>query len=157
MKPAREILFVAEQTGLWLYIRKDVLDALADYPVNNALYIMLLSGNMVVYGDEQRQKQEHIASWQIFKNTVAQLPSDKEGYYCVDLMALLQPWLRMLPRDVPNNLFFTTAALRDYHYTKQKNNGFYHMAAINLPFQNVEFYTVDLEELRNAIDQTEDI
>lgn len=157
LKPAREILFVAEQTGLWLYIRKDVLDALADYPVNNALYIMLLSGNMVVYGDEQRQKQEHIASWQIFKNTVAQLPSDKEGYYCVDLMALLQPWLRMLPRDVPNNLFFTTAALRDYHYTKQKNNGFYHMAAINLPFQNVEFYTVDLEELRNAIDQTEDI
>ena len=125
--------------------------------MNNALYIMLLSGNLVVYGDEQRQKQEHIATFQIFKNTVAAAPSPKEGYYRLDLMPLLVPWLQQLPKDVPNNLFFTTTALRDYHYTKQKNNGFYHMAALNLPFQNVEFYYVDLEELENEIHQTEDI
>lgn len=157
LKPARKILFLAEQTSLELFIRRDVMDALADYPVNNALYIMLLSGNMVVYGDEQRQKQEHIATWQIFKNTVARTPSDKSGYYCVDMMVLLRPWLRMLPKDVSNNLFFTTTALRDYHYYKQKNNGFYHIEALNLPFQNVEFYTVDLEDLKNAIDKTQNL
>ena len=157
LKPSRVILHLAEETSLQLFIRKDVMDALADYPVNNSLYMMLLSGNMVVYGDEQRQKQEHIATWQIFKNTVVGLPSDKEGYYCVDLMPLLRPWLKMLPKDVCNNLFFTTAALRDYHYYKQKNNGFYHIAALNLPFQNVEFYAVDLEDLINEIDQAENI
>lgn len=157
LKPARSVVFLAEQTRLELFVRHDVMDALADYPVNNALYVMLLSGNMVVYGDEQRQKQEHIASWQIFKNTVALAQSDKPGYYCVDMMPLLRPWLSVLPKDVTNNLFFTTTALREYHYYKQKNNGFYHMAALNLPFQNVEFYTVDLEDMKNAIDQAKNI
>ena len=38
------------------------------------------------------------------------------------------------------NLFFTTGYLRDYHYQKQKANAFYHIQAINLPFQNVEFH-----------------
>ena len=41
-----------------------------------------------------------------------------------------------------NNIFFTTNALRDYHYTKQKNNAYYHIDAINLPFQNIEFYYI---------------
>lgn len=153
LKPARKLLFLASETNLELFIRRDVMDALADYPVNNSLYMMLLSGNMVVYGDEQREKQEHIATWQIFKNTVAHRHSEKKGYYCVDLMPLLRPWLELLPKGVSNNLFFTTSALRDYHYSKQKSNGFYHMAALNLPFQNVEFYTVDLEEIKNAINE----
>ena len=38
--------------------------------------------------------------------------------------------------------FFTTSSLRDYHYTKQKNNAYYHIQAINLPFQNIEFYYI---------------
>jgi len=37
-------------------------------------------------------------------------------------------------------LFVTTGQLREYHYQKQKNNAFYHIQAINLPFQNFEFY-----------------
>ena len=45
----------------------------------------------------------------------------------------------------PNNIFFTTSSLRDYHYTKQKNNAYYHIQAINLPFQNIEFYYLDKE------------
>ena len=43
------------------------------------------------------------------------------------------------------NIFFTTSALRDYHYVKQKNNAYYHIQAINLPFQNIEFYYLDKE------------
>ena len=150
LKPSRDILFLTESSDVKLYIRRDVLDALSDYPVNNSLYMMLLSGNMVVYGDEQRQKQEHVMTHQIFKSAVAAGKSDKPDYFCVDLMPLLRPYLKLLPGDVPANLFFTTSALREYHYAKQKNNGFYHMAALNLPFQNIEFYYVDMEEFADG-------
>lgn len=145
LKSARDFLFITDESDMKLYIRKDVLDVLSDYPVNNSLYMMLLSGNMVVYGDEQRQKQEHVMTHQIFKRSVAAGKSDREGYYCIDMMPILKPYLGLLPEDEPNNLFFTTSALRDYHYYKQKNNGFYHMAALNLPFQNIEFYYIDLK------------
>ena len=47
-----------------------------------------------------------------------------------------------------NNLFFTTSYLRDYHYLKQKENAYYHIQAINLTFQNIEFYYID-KELKN--------
>lgn len=145
LKQTRDILFLAGTSRLQLYIRKDVMDALADYPVNNSLYMMLLSGDMVVYGDEQRQKQEHIMTHQIFKRTLAGMPSERPGFYCVELMPILRPYLEVLSQTKPNNLFFTTSCLRDYHYLKQKNNGFYHIAALNLPFQNIEFYYVAME------------
>ena len=48
-----------------------------------------------------------------------------------------------ISKENPNNLFFTTSSLRDYHYTKQKNNAYYHIQAINLPFQNIEFYYIE--------------
>ena len=51
-------------------------------------------------------------------------------------------------KDNTNNIFFTTSALRDYHYLKQKENAYYHIQAINLPFQNIEFYYID-KELKN--------
>jgi uncharacterized protein len=49
--------------------------------------------------------------------------------------------------DKPNNILFTTSSLRDYHYLKQKNNAYYHIQAINLPFQNIEFIYVDEGDL----------
>lgn len=145
-KPKRDIFFLTKHSDPKLYIRQDVLDALADYPVNNSLYMMLLHGNMVVYGDEQRPKQEHVMTHQIFKNTLAAMASDRPGWYCLPLLPVLQPYLALLEPNSPANLFFTTAALRDYHYAKQRSNGFYHIAALNLPFQNMEFYYIDPEE-----------
>lgn len=147
LKPVREILTLSERSKLNLYIRQDVMEALTDYPVNNSLYMMLLHNKMVVYGDEQRPKQEHVMTHQIFTNALAANPSDRLGYYRVDLLPILMPYFRYLEPEEPANLFFTTSALRDYHYTKQKNNGFYHIAALNLPFQNIEFYYVDLQEV----------
>jgi uncharacterized protein len=129
-----------------LYVRDDVIDALTDYPVNNALYIILLSGDKVVYGDEQREKQAHIMSHMIYKNALGHDPSDKEGYYCVELGSLLALYADRLSKTESNNLFFTTSALREYHYAKQKENGFYHYQAMNLPFQNIELYYVDNEK-----------
>lgn len=147
-KRVREIVFIAPQSTVKIYVKRETMEALSDYPVNNSLYMMLLSGDTVVYGDEQREKQEHIMTHQIFFRTLASNPSDKEGYYCADLSALLKVYAGALSETTPNNLFFTTADLRDYHYTKQKNNGYYHFAAMNLPFQNIELFYVDFESTK---------
>ncbi len=153
LKRTRDFVFICKKSVIKLYIEKETMDALSDYPINNSLFVQLLSGDMVVYGDEQREKQEHIMTHQIFKGTLMKEPSDKDGYYCVDLSGLLALYGDKLSKTSANNLFFTTSALRDYHYSKQKNNGYYHISAINLPFQNIELYYMnldDLEENENA-------
>lgn len=146
LKQSRDFIFLTKDMPIRLYVREDVIDALTDYPVNNALYIILLSGDKVVYGDEQREKQAHIMSHMIYKNALGHDPSDKEGYYCVELGSLLALYADRLSKTESNNLFFTTSALREYHYAKQKENGFYHYQAMNLPFQNIELYYVDSEK-----------
>ena len=153
LKRTREFIFISKKSVIKLYIKEETMDALSEYPINNSLFIQLLSGDTVVYGDEQREKQEHIMTHQIFKGTLMKEPSDKDGFYCVDLSGLLALYGDKLSKTNANNLFFTTSALRDYHYTKQKNNGFYHINAINLPFQNIELYYLnldDMEEENNA-------
>ncbi len=153
LKRTREFIFISKKSVIKLYIKEETMDALSDYPINNSLFIQLLSGDTVVYGDEQREKQEHIMTHQIFKGTLMKEPSDKDGFYCVDISGLLALHGDKLSKTNANNLFFTTSALRDYHYTKQKNNGFYHINAINLPFQNIELYYLnldDMEEENNA-------
>ena len=62
-----------------------------------------------------------------------------------DISNFIKEYKNQYSSDFPNNIFFTTASLRDYHYLKQKNNAYYHIQAINLPFQNVEFYYIDKE------------
>lgn len=147
LKQGREFLFLAKGVPVKIHVRKDIMEALADYPVNNALMILLLSGDTVVYGDEQREKQAHVMTHQIYLNTLARNSSEIQGYYCADIGGLLSMYLDTLPEDRPSNLFFTTMALREYHYTKHKNNGYYHIRALNLPFQNMEFYPVRLDSL----------
>ena len=67
------------------------------------------------------------------------------SYYIYDIKNMIEQYKMEYSFDKPNNIFFTTSALRDYHYTKQKNNAYYHIQAINLPFQNIEFYYLDKE------------
>ena len=105
---------------------------------------MLLSGNLVTYGDEQRTKQRHIATHQIYKGVLDNGKTTDE-YYIYDLRNIFSEYKKEYSYHTPNNIFFTTSALRDYHYTKQKNNAYYHIQAINLPFQNIEFYYIDKE------------
>lgn len=147
LKKTRKYVMLTKYTPVKLYVRKDIMEKLADYPVNNALMLQLLSGDMVVYGDEQREKQAHVMTHSIYLPTLARNGSDLEAYYCVDLQALLGLYYDALPEDVPNNLFVTTVALREYHYAKHKNNGYYHIRALNLPFQNIEFYYVNCDGL----------
>src|SRR5574344_71333 len=145
IKNAREIIYLTDESKIKIYIKKGVLED-CDYPLNNSLYIMLLSGNTIVYGDEQRTKQEHRMTHQIYTDVIRNDVSDKEGYYSIDISKILRIYYDKLSKTIPNNLFFTTSSLRDYHYLKQKNNAYYHMQAINLPFQNIEFMYINLKE-----------
>lgn len=145
IKNTRDIIYLTEKSNVKLYIRKGVLEN-CDYPASNSLYMMLLTGDTLKYGDEQRVKQEHIMTHQIFTNTIKKEKSDKEDYYCVDITKILSLYYDRLSKENPNNLFFTTNELRDYHYTKHKNNAYYHIQAINLPFQNIEIFYIDCKE-----------
>ena len=75
--------------------------------------------------------------------TIKKEKSDKEGFYCVDIAKIISLYYDELSENNPNNLFFTTTELRDYHYTKHKNNAYYYIQAINLPFQNIELFYIN--------------
>ena len=148
LKNSREFVFITPKSKVKLYMKKHLIEEECDYPENNALYMMLLSGDLVTYGDENRTKQRHVMTHQIYKGVLDNTKSDKKDYYEVDITNLIKEYKDYISKDNANNLFFTTTALRDYHYTKQKNNAYYHIEAINLPFQNIEFYYID-KELKN--------
>ena len=146
IKQARPFAFISPESSVILYVREGIFEAFSSYPENNALYIQLLTGDMIVYGDEGRTKQRHIANEMIYKQVAETDPSDRPGWLRVDLTGFLRRYGRYLSRERENNILFTTAALRDYHYSKQKNNAFYHIQAIDLPFQNLDFYYLTMEE-----------
>ena len=137
LKNCREIIQIFEGFDVLIRVRKEVLEAESDYPQNNALFIQLLSGDCHVYGDEQRLKQKHVATLQVYKYVLEDCEDD--GFYVYNITDFLKSYKKYLSKESPTNIFFTTTHLRDYHYIKQKNNAYYHIAAVNLPFQNVEF------------------
>ncbi len=148
IKKRRDYIYITPNSKIKIYMKKNVINAVCDYPENNSLYIMILSGNLVTYGDENRTKQRHVATHQIYKGVLDNNNSDKNDYYEYDITYLIKEYKAHYSNQVANNIFFTTSALRDYHYIKQKNNAYYHIQAINLPFQNIEFYYID-KELKN--------
>ena len=145
IKSVRDIIYITKDSTIELYMKNNIFKEVCDYPNNNSLYMMLLSGDLITYGDEGRTKQRHVMTHQIYEGVIKKNKSDKKGYYKVDISNVLKLYFDDLDKDNPNNLFFTTSALRDYHYSKQKNNAYYHIQAINLPFQNIEFYVLEEE------------
>ena len=148
IKNVRDFVYITKNNKIKIYMKKNLINEESDYPENNSLYIILLSGDLVMYGDEARTKQRHIATHQIYKGVLDKIESDKEEYYCYDITNFIKEYKDYLSLENANNIFFTTSSLRDYHYLKQKNNAYYHIQAINLPFQNMEFYYID-KELKN--------
>ncbi len=144
LKKSRDIIYITPDSKIEIWMKKSLIKEMCDYPENNSLYIMLLSGNLVTYGDENRTKQRHIATHQIYKGVLDGFKNHQE-YYIYDLKNMIAHYKEQYSFDKPNNIFFTTSSLRDYHYVKQKNNAYYHIQAINLPFQNIEFYYLDKE------------
>lgn len=145
IKKTRDIIYITKTSKVEIYMKKNLINEVCDYPENNSLYIMLLSGDLITYGDENRTKQRHIATHQIYKGVLDNIVSSKKGYYKYDISSLIKEYSKEYSISDPNNIFFTTSSLRDYHYLKQKNNAYYHINAINLPFQNIEFYYIDKE------------
>lgn len=122
-----------------LHARRSIFDANCQEFLRNTLYLQMLRDTPVVYGDEQRTKQEHIFTYQLFASCLLESVKLGTDYLMADLSGLIELHRSHYRRGVRNNLFFSTLFLREYHYQKQKNNAFYHIQAINLPFQNFEF------------------
>ena len=98
------------------------------------LYIMFLNQDMVVYGDEQRTKMKHIAEYNIPFDRLTKV----NGGYTYNITPLFKESSKDFMDGTHNMISITTDNARAYHYYKQKNNAFYHLEAINLPFH--EFY-----------------
>ena len=149
LKKSRDVIYITPLSKIEIWMKKNMINELCEYPENNSLYIMLLSGDLVTYGDEKRTKQRHIATHQIYKG-VLDGNTNNDDYYIYDITNMIRQYKKDYSFENANNIFFTTAALRDYHYLKQKNNSYYHIQAINLPFQNIEFYYLELGDLKNG-------
>lgn len=146
LRKSRQILYLTPISTVKLRMKKHMLEEECDYPENNALYLMLLSGDLVTYGDERRTKQRHIATHQIYKGVLDHSGDNEEEWYVYDISGLLREYAKEYATDSPNNLLVTTTELRDCHYRKQEKNAYYHIQAINLPFQNIEFYYLTLDQ-----------
>lgn len=140
LKPSRTLYSIFEDESTFIHIHKSLFSINCNDIVRNTLHLQILRDTPVIYGDEKRTKQEHLFTYQIYYNLLKQSHLLGENFLQFNLSPLLKIHNNMYKKDILNNLFITTSYLRDYHYNKQKNNAFYHIQAINLPFQNIEFY-----------------
>ena len=140
LKNAMDIEVLDENSTVLLGVHEDVFSLACDDEINNFIHLMLLRDTAVVYGDEQRTKQEHIFDYSLYRNAFLAAARQEGNYAVSDISQLLISHSRFYQDGVRNNLFITTKALREYHYSKHRKNAFYHIQAINLPFQNIEFY-----------------
>jgi len=142
LKTKHDILFWSKDSSLTLYIDPKAFEINCDAKniVNNTLHIMVLRDTRVVYGDEGREKQEHLFDYSIYYGSLLQSSKMVNGFLTLDLGAILEFHSHLFIEDVRNNLFVTTKTMREYHYAKHRKNAFYHIQAINLPFANMEFY-----------------
>ncbi len=135
-----EMAIINKISSVILSVPKNIFYINSKNPINNFLHIMLLRNTMVRYGDEGREKQEHIADYCLYQNSFLHLSSKNKDHLYFDLKPFLNSHNSLFIKNIRNNLYFTTKTLREYHYKKQKNNAFYHIQAINLPFPFLEFY-----------------
>lgn len=142
LKRERTLLTVVASDSFGVHVHRDLLTSGEAH--RNTLYVQMLRDSPVVYGEEARTKQEHLFTYQLWLEHL-QPSSHSPDYLYTDLAPIVRAHAYLYGRGILNNLFFTTGALRDYHYNKQKNNAFYHIQAINLPFQNIEFYYLEEE------------
>lgn len=120
--------------GLKLFLSNDYVGI--NHTEDNNILLMILSKDMVVYGDEQRTKMQHLEHIEIeFKDCI----KVEEGYL-VDLHKVLESIKDKIPReDMWYEMFITTKDARRYHYDKHSKNAFYHIETINLPFHSFYF------------------
>ena len=119
---------------LKLFISNDYIGI--NHTEDNNILLMILSKDMVVYGDEQRTKMQHLEHIEIELEDCIKV---EEGYL-VDLHKVLESIKDKIPReDMWYEMFVTTKDARKYHYDKHSKNAFYHIETINLPFHSFFF------------------
>ncbi|MGD8590485.1 MAG: hypothetical protein PVG22_16805, partial [Chromatiales bacterium] len=131
---------ISPESRVRLCIKDHVFDLNCKDPVNNHVLIMILRNTMVTYGDEGRLKQEHLIDYALYRGALGTLAEAESDELVFDLTPFLRQHQGLFADGVRNNLYVTTKTLREYHYSKQKKNAFYHIQAINLPFPFLEFY-----------------
>ena len=94
LRKSRQILYLTPLSTVKLRMKKHMLQEECDYPENNALYLMLLSGDLVTYGDEGRTKQRHIATHQIYKGVLDHSGDNEEEWYVYDISGLLREYAK---------------------------------------------------------------
>ena len=109
LKRTRKLIYITPKDKITIYMKKNLISEQCDYPENNSLYMILLSGNLVTYGDENRTKQRHLATSQIYKGVLDNIKSDKEGYYCNDITNFIKEYKDLYSLENANNIFFIIA------------------------------------------------
>ncbi len=140
LKTSRIITTLSANDDVKINISPNFLEAACSDRVRNTLQLQFLRDHPVVYGDEQRTKQEHTYTFEVFYHQLKKITHNGEISFSYSLSPFLKVIQPSFFKGVLNNLVITTDSLRKYHYKKQKVNAFYHIQAINLPFHNIEFY-----------------
>ncbi|ELP9120018.1 radical SAM protein [Campylobacter lari] len=122
-----------------LFIKKDAFFINSKEAIDNFVWMALIGGDKQRYGEEQRLKIPHIATEYVYWNKLTQEAKELEGYFIYDISYFLRANVKNYKKDERNFIFFTTKAMREYHYEKHAKNAFYHIQAINLPFLRLEF------------------
>lgn len=130
---------ISSKDNIKLLIKKEVFDYNAKETLSNFIYMSLLGGEAKVYGDEKREKTLHIETKHLYLEKLLNESLELEGYLIYDISSFLKENSRLYSLNHKNFIFFTTKALREYHYEKQAKNAFYHAQTINLPFLRFEF------------------
>lgn len=118
-----------------LHVATDLWNLNAGEGALNAVKLQLLRDERVVYGDEQREKMEHVATVDLYP---AELVRTDAGW-SLDLAPFLRQHAHLLLPGYGNLLAVTTLKAREYHYAKHARNAFYHLETVNLPFHEFRF------------------
>jgi len=142
LKNERDMSLLNSKSKVLLHVHKNIFKHnCKNEEVGNNITLFFLRDTNVTYGEEKRTKQEHLFDYSIYSNSLKENSVELvDEYFVYDISKIFRLHSELFLDGVLNNLFFTTKKLREYHYAKHKSNAFYHIQAINLPFQNFEFY-----------------
>ncbi|HDZ5129057.1 TPA: hypothetical protein RTH32_001465 [Campylobacter jejuni] len=131
--------YLSSKDEIKLLIKKDAFYINSKEVIDNFVWMALIGGEIQTYGEEQRTKIPHINTEYLYWNKLIDEAKVLEGYFVYDISYFLKANQKSFKKDYKNFIFFTTRAMREYHYEKQAKNAFYHIQAINLPFLRLEF------------------
>ncbi len=132
------MLLLSSKDCVKVLIKKSVFAINCKEPFSQDARIFLLRATERVYGDDKRNKCDHIAYLGLFPTKLETDGEDLWEYWSFEISDFLRENAKNYQKDIPNCLLFLTKEMRAYHYDKQRKNVFYHLQAFNLPFPPIE-------------------